>query len=192
MGRRIDIQADDICELLGEGGIIGELEVPPAVRAEAMGLPDRLDRRRRDASNLRHRAQRPVGRLVRRRLLGQADDLGDALRRDRRFARRTGPVAKQAVDTLVHEPLLPAPDTGLGLAGLGHDRRVPEPLVALQDDPRPPDMFLRALRVRDDRLQSLTVARRDSKMDAGAHSTDSHDTAQYGISNQTLSFRSFH
>ena len=52
MGRRIDIQADDICELLGEGGIIGELEVPPAVRAEAMGLPDRLDRRRRDASNL--------------------------------------------------------------------------------------------------------------------------------------------
>ena len=41
MGRRIDIQADDICELLGEGGIIGELEVPPSVRAEAMGLPDR-------------------------------------------------------------------------------------------------------------------------------------------------------
>ena len=89
-------------------------------------------------------------------------------------------------------PIPPAPDTGLGLAGLGHDRRVPEPLVALQDDPRPPDMFLRALRVRDDRLQSLTVARRDSKMDAGAHSTDSHDTAQYGISNQTLSFRSIH
>ena len=38
MGRRIDIQADDICELLGEGGIIGELEVPPAVRAEAMAF----------------------------------------------------------------------------------------------------------------------------------------------------------
>ena len=46
MGRRVDIQADDIRELLGKGGIIGELEVPPAVRAEAMGLPDRLDRRR--------------------------------------------------------------------------------------------------------------------------------------------------
>ena len=43
MGRRIDIQADDICELLGEGGIIGELEVPPAVRAEAMGRQDRLE-----------------------------------------------------------------------------------------------------------------------------------------------------
>ena len=37
-GRRIDRQADDICELLGEGGIIGKLEVPPAVRAEAMAL----------------------------------------------------------------------------------------------------------------------------------------------------------
>ena len=35
MGRRVDIQADDIRELLGKGGIIGELEVPPAVRAEA-------------------------------------------------------------------------------------------------------------------------------------------------------------
>ena len=192
MGRRVDIQADDIRELLGKGGIIGELEVPPAVRAEAMGLPDRLDRRRRDASNLRHRAQRPVGRLVRRRLLGQADDLGDALRRDRRFARRTGLVAKQAVDTLVHEPLLPAPHAGLGLAGRAHDRRSAEPRVGLQDDPRPPEVFLRALRVRDDRLQSLTVARRDSKMDAGTHRTDSHDTAQYGIPKRTLSFRSIH
>ena len=138
-----------------------------------------LDRRRRDASNLRHRAQRPVGRLVRRRLLGQADDLGDALQRDWRFARRTGPVAKQAVDTLVHEPLLAAPDTGLGLAGLGQDRRTPEPLVALQDDPRPPDMFLRALRVRDDRLQSLTVARPDSKM--GNYISDYAATKGWGV-----------
>ena len=31
-------------------------------------------------------------------------------------------------------------------------------LVALQDDPRLPDMFLRAFRVRDNRLQSLPVA----------------------------------
>ncbi len=47
---------------------------------------------------------------------------------------------------------LPAPHAGLGLAGLAHDRRSAEPLVGLQDDPRPPDMFLRALRGRDDRL----------------------------------------
>ncbi len=99
---------------------------------------------------------------------------------------------EEADDTLVHEPLLPAPHAGLGLAGLAHDRRSAEPLVGLQDDPRPPDMFLRALRVRDDRLQSLTVARRDSKMDAGTHRTDSHDTAQYGIPKRTLSFRSIH
>ena len=136
MGRRIDIQADDICELLGEGGNIGELEVPPAVQAEAMALPDRLDRRLRDPATF------AIARGVQ-----WVASCGGAC-----WVRRTGPVAKQAVDTLVHEPLLPAPDKGLGLAGLGHDRRASEPLVALQDDPRPPDMFLRAFQVRDDRL----------------------------------------
>jgi hypothetical protein len=36
VGRRIDIQADDGREPLGEGRVVGELEVPPAVRAEAV------------------------------------------------------------------------------------------------------------------------------------------------------------
>ena len=71
-------------------------------------LPDRLDRRRGNASRLRHRAQRPVGCFVRRRLLCQADDLGDTIGRDRSLAGRTRLVAKQSVDAFVHEPLLPA------------------------------------------------------------------------------------
>ena len=192
MGRRIDIEADDIRELLGKGRVVRQLEAAPAVRAEAVDLPDRLHRRWGNAGRLGHRAQRPVGRLVRRRGERQANDLGDPPGRHRRLARRTGLVAKQTLDAVVHEPLLPAPHAGLGLAGLGHDRRGPETLVALEDDPRPPDMFLRAFGVRDDRLQSLTIAGRDGKMDAGAHSPDSHDTAQNGIPYRTLSFRSIH
>lgn len=66
MGRRIDIQADDIRQLLGEGRVVRQLEVAPAVRAETVRLPDRLHRRRRNAGGFGHRAQRPVGRLVRR------------------------------------------------------------------------------------------------------------------------------
>lgn len=46
MSRRIDIQANDGRQLLGEGRVVGELEVPPAMRAETVGLPDTLHRRR--------------------------------------------------------------------------------------------------------------------------------------------------
>jgi len=97
---------------------------------------------------------------VRQRLLGQADDLGHALRRNRRLAGRTGLVAQQADDALVHEPLLPALDTGPGLVGLGHDRRGTQALDARKNNTRPPDALLRALGVRDDRAQSLTVTGR--------------------------------
>lgn len=134
MGQRIDIQANDGRQLLGEGRVVGELEVPPAMRAETVGLPDTLHRRRCNAGDLGHRAQRPMGRLMRRRSLRQADDLGDMLRRDRRLSRRTGPVAQQSIDAFVHEPLLPAPDTGLGLVGLGHDGRGAQTIAAQKDN----------------------------------------------------------
>ena len=80
MSRRIDIQANDIGEFLGECRVVRQLEAPPAVRAETVGLPDRLHRRGGDTGRRGHRAQRPVGRLVRRRLLRQA---GRSRRHDR-------------------------------------------------------------------------------------------------------------
>ena len=48
--------------------------------------------------------------------------------------------------------------SGLGLGRGGHDGGCTEAVAAQQDDPCPPDMFLEALGVRDDRLQSLTLA----------------------------------
>ena len=58
---------------------------------------------------------------------------------------------KQAIDALMHEPLISAPHTGLGLHGLGHDRRAAQTRVAQEDDTRPPDVLLRAIGVRDER-----------------------------------------
>ena len=146
-----------------KAGSVDSLEARPAMRAEAVRLPDHLDRRRGNASRLRHRAQRPVGCFVRRRLLCQADDLGDTIGRDRSLAGRTRLVAKQSVDAFVHEPLLPAPYTGFGLSGLGHDRRGAQTIATQKHDTRPPYVFLTALGVRDDRSQSLTVAGRYDK-----------------------------
>ena len=61
MSRRIDIQANDIGEFLGECRVVRQLEAPPAVRAETVGLPDRLHRRGGDTGRRGHRAQRPGG-----------------------------------------------------------------------------------------------------------------------------------
>jgi hypothetical protein len=69
MGRRIDIEADDLGELLGESRIVRQLEAAPAMRSKAMRLPDRLDCGNGKPDCLGHRARSPVGRFVRRRFL---------------------------------------------------------------------------------------------------------------------------
>lgn len=74
--------------------------------------------------------------------------------------RRTRPIAKQAANAVVHEALLPAPNTGFGLAGLGHDYRGAQTGAAQKDDPSLPDVLLAALRVRDDGAQPLPAADR--------------------------------
>ncbi len=92
-------------------------------------------------------------------------------------------VVREPVDALRRAPLLSAPDAGLGLAGLGHNGRSTDALLAQQNEPGPPDTFLRALGIRDDRLQSLTIAERYGEGDTAAHSPDSHRLAQMGILN---------
>ncbi len=57
------------------------------------------------------------------------------------------------------EAVLPAPDTVLRLAGLSHDDHRAESVIAQKNDARPSDVFLRALRVRDNRFKAMPVAR---------------------------------
>ena len=104
-----------------------------------------------------------MGRLVGRRLLRQPDDLSYALRRDRHLARRAGLVAQQTIDAFVHEPLLPAPHAGLGLAGFSHDGRGSTAVPAQKNNPRSPDVLLRTHGISDDRPQSLAIAGRQGE-----------------------------
>lgn len=87
-----------------------------------MSPPDALHGAAADASLLGHRRARPMGRFLRRFLQGQSHNpLGD---RGIELRNARGPrlVAQKPVHAFGGEPLLPAPDAGLGFAGLAHDR----------------------------------------------------------------------
>ena len=73
------------------------------------------------------------------------------------LARRPALVAQEFVDTLFHEPFLPAPDHRLGTAHLAHDREHADAVGAQQHDPRPFHMLLAAAAVRHDRLEPSTI-----------------------------------
>lgn len=180
MGRWIDVEADDVADLVGEAGIVRELELPHPVRLQAMGAPDALHRADADAAGLGHRRRRPMrglaGRVGERQLHHPRDDL----RAERRDARRAGLVAQQAIDAGPHEPLLPAPDGGLGHPRLAHDLGRAEPFGGQQHDPGAPDVLLRAVAVADDGEQSLTVDGGDVQADPGAHAPDSHAAPRRG------------
>ena len=62
----IDVEPDHIPELLGEPGIVRELELAIAMRLETMSPPDAPHRTGADAGLLGHHGGGPVGRLARR------------------------------------------------------------------------------------------------------------------------------
>jgi hypothetical protein len=192
MGRRIDIEPDDIHELLGKGRVPGELEAPPAVRGEAVRPPDLLHRRDREPGGLRHGAGGPVRCLVRRRRQGQPDDLRGSVHGNGRLAGRPGPVPEQPVHAFGHEPLLPAPDAGLRDARLAHDRGRAVTVIGEKDDPGTPHMLLGALAIANDGLEPPAIGGRDRDGHSTAHGADSHDVNAKGIPNRTLPYRSIH
>lgn len=55
MDRRAHVEADDVLDPLGEGGVVGLLEGADAVGLEAMGLPDALHCAKGNADGLGHR-----------------------------------------------------------------------------------------------------------------------------------------
>ncbi len=110
VSRRRNGEADDVGQRLEAGGIVRKRERPPAVRHQAMRLPD-------------PRSGTPTAFAI---------------------ARSVQWVAGQ--------------DTVLRLAGLSHDGHPAEPVVAQKTDARPPDVLLRALRVRDNRFKAMPVA----------------------------------
>ena len=110
MGRRVHVEADDVFDLLGEGGIVGAFESTDAMRLQVAGSPNALHRAQADADGLGHGPAGPMGGLAGRLLLtGHGDHSSDRLRRQRRPSRRPGLVAQQALDAFLGKPALPAP-----------------------------------------------------------------------------------
>ena len=181
MGRRIDIKADNIAKLLRKGGIIGELEMPVAVRGKAMGAPDALHRGDRQSGGFRHGRSRPMGGFVWRLFAGEHDDGIDPGLRQRRDAPGAGLVPQQAIDAFFCNPLPPQLNRPLGDTGLLGDAHQGQAFTAQKHDPRAPHVLLRAVPVADDRLKSAPISgcKRDDAW--SAHTADSHNQRRPGI-----------
>jgi len=192
MGRRIDVKPNDIAQFAGEVRIVRELELPIAVRLQAMGTPDTPDGAFTDTGLCGHHRGRPMGRLdgrvgqcQRHHALGRVGGQG-------RNARRARLVSQKAINAFFHEPLLPAPDAGFRLARSAHDLVRSDASCAQQDDGRPPHMFLGGAAVPDHSFKTEAVGRTDCDRNSGAHAPDSQMRAALGIPKRTHSLGGDH
>ena len=108
--------------------IVRQLELPEAVRLQTMRLPDAAHRTGADLVRCGHHIRRPVRRLARGIGQGHRHHAFGHFRLERSDARRPGSVSQQSVHALALETLLPAPDAGLGLSRLPHDRSRADPI----------------------------------------------------------------
>ena len=181
MGRRIDVEPDDVLHLFGELRIVGQLEQSKAMRSKLMETPGTLDRTDGNADGRGHGAGGPVRRLMGRFGVRQSHHPIDNRLVERHDARWPRLVLDQAVDPRSHETFLPAPDAGLRLAGLAPNGIGPETRGREKHDPRTPDVFLRAVPIQHDRIQSLAVRIGQRNRHPRAHAPDSHKPDRGGI-----------
>ena len=151
-------------------GSVEQLEAADLVGSQPVRPPDALHRADAEPAGRGHRRRRPVGHLAGRRLVERARhhrlDHGLGQRRN---ACRPGLVVHQTVHAVRHEAFLPAPDAGLRHPGPAHHRGGAAAVCGRQDDPRPPDVLLRAVAVRHDRLEPSTIGGAHVDLDSLAH-----------------------
>jgi hypothetical protein len=153
---------------------------------QAMRPPNALHRTDADAGRLCHRRRSPVRCLAGRIASRERDNALDHRGRQRWLAGAARLVAQEPVHTLQHETLLPAPHAGLILAGLALDAGRPDPVGGQQNDPCPPNVLLRAVAIRDDRLETDTVVGINGDGDSLAHPAASHIRRAAGIRYRSL------
>lgn len=180
---RIDVKPHHVMQLLNEVGVVRELELPDTVRLQAVRSPDTLNRAGADAGLLRHHGGSPVRGLSWRIGLRECHHARCNVRSERRNARGACLVAQQTLEALLHEAFLPAPDAGLGLAGLVHDLIGAEPVCAQRDDLSPPHLLLRHVAIPHERLQTEAVGRSNDDGNTSSHAPDSHAIGASGIPN---------
>ena len=175
MGGRVDIKPDNIAQLVDELRVGGEFELLDPVRLQTMRTPGSCcTELALMPDGFRHHHSSPVGRLDGRISSGERyDTLGD-IRTKGWDARRSGLVAQEASIASLHEAFLPAPHTGLRLAGLAHDLVGADAVRAQQDDLGPPDMLVRRVAIPRERGQTAAVPGLESDGNSGSHAPDSH------------------
>jgi hypothetical protein len=179
VGRRIDIEPDDIGQLSGKAGIARALEGAQPVRLQFVRPPDALHRTQRDTDGFGHRPAGPVGRLVRRLRAGQRHNPRRGFRRQRRLAGLAGPVAQQTFNPALSKALLPPPRRRPADANaLRHPlRRVP--IRRGEHDAHPLHMFARPATVGRDRRQLLALRGSQNHAYSLCHGPHPQAIAQY-------------
>ena len=169
MSGRIDVEADDVPQLLGEPRIVRQLERTDTMRLKLVGLKDALHRPQADPCRLGQHTAGPVRGFSRRRASDQVNNLLDSRGRQRRLAGLARLVAQQAINALLHEPLLPSPYHRLGFARPAHDFGGAAAIGRGKDNLGAPHMFLRRAAIPDDSLKSMAISSDDVHDNSGSH-----------------------
>jgi len=179
MGRRIDIEADDISELGGKARVARALEGAQPVRLQLVRPPDALHRTYRDADRFGHRPAGPMGRLVRRFGARQGHHPRRRFRRDRRLAGLAGLVAQQTLDPALGKALLPPPHRRTAETEALRNLLRRAPIRRGEHDARPFHVFARPVAVGGDRRQLLAFRCAQHHTYCLCHGPHLPPTAQY-------------
>src|SRR6516164_2587085 len=150
------------------------------MRPKTVGTPYPLHRTDADPGRLGHGRAGPVA--GRRRRFGQrhGHHTFDHFRAQWRDARWSRFIAPKPHSTLLSEPLLPAPDPRLGLAGRLHDLGSAVTIGRQKNDLCSPNVLLRAVAVSHHRFKLAAVGGAQSNVPALVHSSDSHVRVRQG------------
>ena len=179
MRRRVDIEPDHVAQLGGERRVRGQLEGPDPMRRKPVRRPDPLHgaqarcRWPRPSPGPSSASPRPGGSLSVRSTTRSTVSAGSGGMPGCGSCRAAGHPRLRRMNRSCQRQTL-----GFALPVRRMISAVPQPVGRDQDDPRPPDVLLRAVPVRHDRRQPRTVRRRSPRSDPLAHAAAYRRTGQ--------------
>ena len=181
MGGRIDVEADDVLELLGELRVVRQLERADAMRRELVGLEDALHRTQAHPRRLRQHPAGPVGCFSRRRPERQVDHPAARWRPAAaglpglRVLSRVSPSTPSAMNRACHRHT-----TGFDLPERRMISAVPQPSAVARMMLARHTCFCGALRSADDRLKPTAVRSGDVDDNSCSHTESLNCFGRFG------------
>ena len=167
MGRRIQIQAHDVADLLDQQRVVRQFERLAAMRLQAEGVPNPADRHVTQTDDLRHVARAPVGGAARRRFERADDHLFHLLVRDRSL-RAGSRLIVEPVQAMRNKPASPFRHSPRCEMQSPRDHLAVGSVSTRQDDPRTTRDLRRRARPMRQRLQSLPFVCRQNQPNLGS------------------------